>query len=68
MPSSDRDLEGLLLQTHDSVNFQFPNYALPQLAELKLTLSVTVPYADPMTIPWSLKSSIKSWGEMEKCE
>lgn len=68
MPSSNRDLEGIILQTHDSGNFQFPTWCTPPIDEIKRVLSVTVPYDDPMTIPWGLKQSTKSWGELEKCE
>jgi hypothetical protein len=28
---------------------------------------VVIPYPDPLTIPWDLKRTTKSWGEMEKC-
>jgi hypothetical protein len=65
-PSCDRDKEGILLQTHDSVNFQFWLPQEPAAAEIQTTLAVTVPYDDPMTIPWELKRSLRSWGEMEK--
>jgi DNA polymerase family A len=68
MPTSDRDKEGIILQTHDSGNFQFPLWSVPPVHEIKETLSVTVPYDDPMIIPWGLKQSTKSWGELEKCE
>lgn len=67
-PSGPDDLEGIILQTHDSVNFQFRLAKEPPAAELKSALSVVVPYDDPMTIPWDLKKSLRSWGEMEKCK
>jgi DNA polymerase-1 len=56
----------LLLQVHDSLVFQFPISRLAQLHEIYGALhSVVVPYADPLTIPWSLKMSLKSWGEAQ---
>jgi hypothetical protein len=60
------DVAGMLLQTHDSINFQFKLGSEPPAAELRRTLSVKIPYADPLYIPWDLKRSTKSWGEMEK--
>lgn len=59
--------EGIILQTHDSVNYQFLERKAPPVSELKLALNVTIPYPDPLIIPWDLKRSTKSWGEMEKC-
>lgn len=61
-----RNPEGMLLQTHDSVNFQFRASACPPPTEIRSTLSVKIPYPDPLYIPWDLKRSTKSWGEMEK--
>lgn len=59
--------EGILLQTHDSINPQFRVVATPSVEEIKATLKVVVPYPDPLVIPWDLKRTTKSWGEMEKC-
>src|SRR5262245_39155415 len=61
-------LDGLLLQTHDSLNFQFRASEAPEAAEIKQTLLVKTPYDDPLYIPWDLKRSDKSWGEMESVE
>lgn len=58
--------EGMILQTHDSINFQFKLSELPTATELQKTLAVEIPYNDPLTIQWDLKMSTKSWGEMEK--
>lgn len=60
--------EGLLLQTHDSINFQFSAEKVPPPEEIRQTLLVRTPYADPLFIPWDLKSSLRSWGEMEECQ
>lgn len=59
--------EGFILQTHDSLNFQFRSTNCPSSEEIKRNLSVTIPYPDPLVIAWDLKRSTKSWGEMEKC-
>lgn len=60
--------EGCILQTHDSINFQFRNGKTPEAQEIAQTLVVLTPYPDPLYIPWDLKCSTKSWGEMEKCK
>lgn len=59
--------EGILLQTHDSINPQFRLATCPPPEEIRKTLEVITPYPDPLIIPWDLKRSTKSWGEMEKC-
>jgi hypothetical protein len=41
---------------------------VPLAAELRAVLAVTIPYDDPLVIPWDLKQSTRSWGEMEKCK
>lgn len=54
----------LLLQTHDSSNFQWPmlssNKILPRLRE---KLTITVPYPKPLLFQPGVKLSDKSWGE-----
>lgn len=67
-PNGDRDKEGILLQTHDSVNFQFVNEFVPGDPEIRKSLEKVIPYDDPLVIPWELKKSERSWGEMEKCK
>lgn len=62
-----RNPEGILLQTHDSLNPQFKSDRVPPVDEIRKVLEVVTPYPDPLTIPWDLKRSTKSWGEMEKC-
>src|SRR4029077_4161727 len=64
-PSSEEH-SGLILQTHDSLNSQFRRDEAPQASEIQETLKVQTPYADPLYIPWDLKSSVKSWGELSK--
>lgn len=62
-----RNPEGILLQTHDSLNPQFKLERVPPVEDIRRTLEVVTPYPDPLVIPWDLKRSVKSWGEMEKC-
>jgi len=52
-----------LLQVHDSVVFQTREPA--KIKDVVRDLHVTVPYDDPLTIPWDVKWSEKSWGEVE---
>ena len=68
MPRSAADLAGILLQTHDSLNFQFPLALDPGPEQLSRDLAVPIPYPSPLTIPWELKRSTKSWGDMEECK
>lgn len=65
---SPGDFSGLILQTHDSINFQFRLgiNGTPTASEIAETLKVKTPYPDPLYIPWDLKCSSRSWGEMEK--
>ncbi len=58
----------LLLQVHDSFVFQFPFEKRGQLSLVKEALRVSVPYDDPLEIPWGLKVSDKSWGDCEAVE
>lgn len=62
------DLEGMELQTHDSINFQFHTSRVPLVQEIRETLRVPIPYDDPLTIPWDLKRSLVSWGDMTKVD
>lgn len=59
----------LLLQVHDELVFQYPQFYTNQvLRTAKPIVHITVPYEDPLVIPWGLKTSTKSWGECEKRE
>lgn len=53
----------ILIQVHDSLVFQVPTHCEDRIEQIKSSLSVSVPYADPLTIPWGLKSSGVSWGD-----
>jgi len=58
----------ILLQVHDSIVFQVDaSRATPRsFAEIRDALTINVPYQDPLTIPWGLAISSKSWGDVEK--
>lgn len=62
-----RNVVQLLLDVHDSLIFQVKTNSLRQvLPELRQALdSIVVPYPDPLRLPWSFKSSDRSWGEAE---
>ena len=56
----------LLSQVHDSLVFQIPKSKRHYLGQILEALNtISVPYEDPLTIPWSLKISEKSWGHAE---
>lgn len=55
----------VLLQVHDSLLLQYPRHLRNRLNEVREALTVTIPYADPLTIQWGLKSSTESWGKVE---
>lgn len=55
-----------LIQVHDSGVFQFPKHRLKDILQLRDALSNPVPYSDPLTIPWGLAISNKSWGDVIK--
>jgi len=54
----------VLLQVHDSLAGQFPTakhqHLVPELLKLS---AIHIPYDDPLIIPASVKTSIKSWGD-----
>ncbi len=58
----------LLLQVHDSLIFQIPRHRWnpSSLATLRTVMEVSIPYADPLTIPFGLAASSKSWGSVKK--
>lgn len=60
--------EGILLQTHDSITFQFETQNAPKPGAIKAALEVKTPYPDPLYIPWDLKMSEKSWGDLRKIQ
>lgn len=58
----------ILLQVHDSLVFQFPTHRHSHSGyrAIRDALRVTIPYPDPLEIPWGLKLSETSWGAAEK--
>lgn len=59
----------MLLQVHDSIVFQYPTRAEAVILPLlRRALTVTIPYDDPLVIPWGLKTSTRSWGDCEERE
>lgn len=59
----------LLLQVHDSIVFQVPYHRLTpaSFAQIKSALEVSIPFRpEPRIIPWGIKISKKSWGELEE--
>lgn len=56
----------ILLQNHDSLVFQVPTQHAHKYREIREALSVTIPYPDPLIIPWGISISEKSWGDLEK--
>lgn len=55
------------LQVHDEILLLYPTANREQvLRAVKPIIHITVPYDDPLIIPWGLKISSKSWGECEK--
>lgn len=58
----------ILLQVHDSLVFQVPFHRAEQYETILKTLSVPVPYPEPLVIPWGLAKSEVSWGDCEKVD
>jgi DNA polymerase I-like protein with 3'-5' exonuclease and polymerase domains len=61
---SDLPQVQVLLQVHDSLAGQYPNH-MPELRGgiERAAGSIVVPYEDPLTIPFSVKTSEISWGD-----
>lgn len=55
----------ILMQVHDSLVFQIPNHRADEHDKIRAALSVPVPYADPLIIPWGLAKSNVSWGDVK---
>jgi DNA polymerase I-like protein with 3'-5' exonuclease and polymerase domains len=54
----------VLLQTHDSLAGQFPEINQHHFCDvISACAKVTIPYEDPLVIPFSLKTSKISWGD-----
>jgi len=58
----------ILLQVHDSLVFQIPCHRGDSVGftHIRTALQIPIPYEDPLTIPWGLALSEKSWGDIQK--
>jgi len=56
-----------LLQNHDSMVWQWPKNKILSSSNIREALLVKTPYPDPLYIPWDLKASDVSWGDLKKC-
>lgn len=54
-----------LIQVHDSAVFSVPYEHEEDLPAILDTMHIPVPYDNPLIIPWDMKKSRKSWGEVE---
>jgi uracil-DNA glycosylase len=52
-----------LLQVHDSLAGQFPSERTDYKARIEEVGHIQIPYEDPLTIPFSVKTSEISWGD-----
>jgi DNA polymerase-1 len=55
----------VLLQVHDSLAGQYPRDRLDLPLRLAEASKITIPYEDPLIIPFNLKTSQVSWGDCE---
>jgi DNA polymerase I-like protein with 3'-5' exonuclease and polymerase domains len=53
----------VLLQVHDSLCGQFDSSIPSPIAKIKDAAKVVIPYEDPLTIPFGVKTSEVSWGD-----
>lgn len=58
----------VLLQVHDSLILQYPKHYRNRLAEVRSAITIPIPYADPLTIQWGLKTSTESWGKVQDAQ
>lgn len=56
----------ILLQVHDSLVLQIPKNRQRDIPLIRRHLLNTIPYDDPLTIPWGVALSDKSWGHVRK--
>lgn len=56
----------VLIQVHDSGVMQFPKARQSELLLIRDALLNQVPYRDPLTIPWGVAISDRSWGDCQK--
>lgn len=59
----------ILFQVHDEIVFQYPiQNRTAVLKRVHQIIHITIPYDDPLVIPWGLKTSRVSWGDCTKAE
>lgn len=56
----------VLLQTHDSATVQWPFSFSNAKAQILSQMHIPIPYPRPLIIPVGVKTSMKSWGQVEK--
>lgn len=64
--SANFDWVQLLLDSHDSIVFQYREEFDSDLSSILDVIKVVVPYDRPLNMPWELKTSPYSWGEVKK--
>lgn len=55
----------MLIQVHDSIIFQYKLDHEDELWKVRDVITNPVPYEDELIIPWGLKTSHVSWGDVE---
>lgn len=58
----------ILLQVHDSLVFQYPICRDKDRRLIRENLRITIPYNDPLEIPWGLAISRRSWGDISSVD
>jgi len=53
----------VLLQTHDSLAGQYPSHLPETVERIKRCAQIEIPYEEPLTIPFGVKTSEVSWGD-----
>ena len=58
----------MLIQVHDSLVMQIPKNRQADIPLIGRHLLNPVPYDDPLTIPWGISLSDRSWGHVQECD
>lgn len=58
----------VLLQIHDEILMQWLISHSSRKHEILPYINISIPYADPLIIPWTLKTSTTSWGDCVDCK
>lgn len=62
------DWVNVFMQTHDSGLLEIPKSRLSDILQIRDLLHNPIPYPDPLTVPWELKLSDKSYGDCKPYE